>query len=45
MVIFAIQDRFEIMNGAVVELVYTADSKSAVRRACGFESRPRYQIV
>jgi hypothetical protein len=32
------------MNGAVVELAYTADSKSAARRACGFKSRPRYQI-
>ena len=31
------------MNGAVVESVYTADSKSAASRACGFESRPRYQ--
>ena len=32
------------MNGAVVESVYTADSKSAAPRACGFESRPRYQM-
>ena len=28
-----------------LELVYTADSKSAAHRACGFESRPRYQII
>ncbi len=24
-------------------MVYTADLKSAAQRACGFESRPRYQ--
>ena len=32
------------LNGAVVESVYTADLKSAAMLACGFESRPRYQI-
>ncbi len=32
-------------TGAVVESVYTADLKSAGLRPCGFESRPRYQIL
>ena len=33
------------MNGAVVESVYKADSKSAARRVCGFESLTAHQNI
>ena len=44
-VILAVQNRIKVMNGAVVESVYTADLKSAGLRPCGFEPRPRYQTL